>query len=104
MDAAPETPEYAREFAIQFSGRVIQANYNLPSLLYAAAKADGIDTEKTHSEDETQFWELPVNRFYNYAEEFGHYLAMQGLGHGVSWFDDHARFPLVVPHTEFYLD
>lgn len=38
-----------------------------------------------------------------YAREFGHYLAMQALGHGVSWFDDHARFDLTVPHSEFYL-
>ena len=32
-----------------------------------------------------------------YAQEFGHYLAMQSLGHGVSWFDDHAEFPLELP-------
>ena len=34
------------------------------------------------------------------AEEFGHYLAMQAMGHGVSWFDDHAKFPIKVPHVE----
>jgi len=34
------------------------------------------------------------------AEEFGHYLAMEAMGHGVSWFDDHARFDLKVPHME----
>ena len=33
-------------------------------------------------------------------EEFGHYLAMEAMGHGVSWFDDHAKFPLEVPHIE----
>lgn len=31
------------------------------------------------------------------AELFGHYLAMQALGHGVSWFDDHPAFPLKFP-------
>lgn len=34
------------------------------------------------------------------AEEFGHYLAMQAMGHGVSWFDDHAKFPIKIPHVE----
>lgn len=34
------------------------------------------------------------------AEEFGHYLAMEAMGHGVSWFDDHEKFPLEVPHME----
>jgi len=33
-------------------------------------------------------------------EEFGSDLAMQAMGHGVSWFDDHARFDLKVPHME----
>lgn len=28
---------------------------------------------------------------------FGHYLAMTGLGEGVSWFDDHKKFPLETP-------
>lgn len=34
------------------------------------------------------------------ASEFGHYLAMAAMGHGVSWFDDHAEFPLEVPSIE----
>jgi hypothetical protein len=34
------------------------------------------------------------------AAEFGSDLAMQAMGHGVSWFDDHARFDLQVPHLE----
>lgn len=33
-------------------------------------------------------------------EEFGSDLAMQAMGHGVSWFDDHARFDLKIPHME----
>ena len=35
-------------------------------------------------------------------EEFGHYLAMQALGHGVSWFDDHAEFDLEFPSFEAF--
>lgn len=34
------------------------------------------------------------------AEEFGHYLAMQAMGHGVSWFDDHEEFEIEIPHVE----
>lgn len=34
------------------------------------------------------------------SEEFGSDLAMQAMGHGVSWFDDHKRFELKVPHVE----
>lgn len=33
-------------------------------------------------------------------DEFGSDLAMQAMGHGVSWFDDHERFDLKVPHVE----
>ena len=34
------------------------------------------------------------------ADEFGHYLAMEAMGHGVSWFDDHAQFDMKVPSIE----
>lgn len=33
------------------------------------------------------------------AETFGHYLAMQSLKHGVSWFDDHKEFPIKFPRS-----
>jgi hypothetical protein len=26
-------------------------------------------------------------------------MAMQGMGHGVSWFDDHARFEIKIPYA-----
>jgi len=35
-----------------------------------------------------------------YLDSFGHYLAMQAMGHGVSWFDAHAKFPLKFPRIE----
>lgn len=34
-------------------------------------------------------------------ELFGHCVAMQAMGHGVSWFDDHAKFEVKIPHFEF---
>jgi hypothetical protein len=37
------------------------------------------------------------------SENFGHYMAMQAMGHGVSWFDDHRTFPVRFPrHFEAY--
>jgi hypothetical protein len=36
-----------------------------------------------------------------YVSDFGHYLAMQSLGHGVGWFDDHEHFELKLPLIEF---
>lgn len=38
------------------------------------------------------------------AEKFGHYMAMQGAGHGVSWFDDFERFEVTIPHMECFWD
>jgi hypothetical protein len=35
-----------------------------------------------------------------YMDRFGHYLVMQAVGHGVSWFDDHAEFQIVVGNHE----
>jgi hypothetical protein len=37
------------------------------------------------------------------AEGFGSYFAMMLTGTGVSWFDDHARFPLMMPSVEFHI-
>jgi hypothetical protein len=33
-------------------------------------------------------------------EQFGHCLAMEAMGHGVSWFDDHAKFKIKIPDVE----
>jgi len=32
-------------------------------------------------------------------EDFGHYLAMESMGHGVGWSDDHEDLPFTVPNT-----
>ena len=34
------------------------------------------------------------------ANDFGHYMAMQYMGHGVSWFDSHEKFEIKIPHGE----
>lgn len=37
------------------------------------------------------------------AEDFGHYLAAEALGHGVSWTDNHPDPEITVPHWDFDL-
>ncbi len=91
MDTVPRsTPRAAYKIADSLATEYEKLNdAHIYSLLKRAAKAD----------DE----EWPVGS--EYAEEFGHYLAMMALGHGVSWFDDHEEFPLKVPTIEgFFLD
>ena len=91
MDEAPKTTRRARDAALLFSGRLEHANgMQIVCLLYAAVKADGFDP-----------YDDPSCIAEEYARDFGHYLAMQGMGHGVGWFDDHAKFALVIPHYEY---
>ena len=87
MDIAPKTSPDAKRHAEKLAKQFEQKNgMSLDELLAKAAEADSGET---------------INA--DYAGEFGHDLAMQAMGHGVSWFDDHNKFPLKVPHTEFYL-
>jgi hypothetical protein len=113
MDVAPKTPKFVRDFALMFAGRLHEANDcagSLLVLLNEAAKADVLET-KGLDKSEVPLWfqhpylESEVSELTDdkYASDFGHYLAMQAMGHGVSWFDDHAKFDLKVPHVEFYL-
>jgi hypothetical protein len=86
MDVAPErTPPaaYADAGALWASLRTLNkatAPCGVISLIDQAAKADGVE-------------EIDVN-------DFGHYCAMQALGHGVCWFDSHEKFPLEIPHMD----
>jgi hypothetical protein len=85
MDVAPKTSAEAKQHAKKLAKQFEQKNgMSLDELLAKAAEADkdaDIDSD--------------------YASDFGHYLAMQAMGHGVSWFDDHEKFTLNVPKTEF---
>lgn len=42
-------------------------------------------------------WEIEAE-----PADFGHYLAMEWLGHGVAWSDDHPNHDLKIGHGEFY--
>lgn len=83
-DVAPETPESAYEAARDLYLLITRANGKSPGeLLEVACRADGCEWNSEN------------------AELFGHYLAMQAMGEGVSWFDDHAQFPLKFPPRGF---
>lgn len=80
-DYAPETPINAYALAGEMWAELQHANgeAGVYSLHARAEAADGAAPD---------------------PEKFGRLLAMQYMGTGVSWFDDHATFPIKVPHTE----
>ncbi len=84
MHVAPPTPgQFLRE-GWRFLGAVEALNTkSLHVLLYTAAFAETL-TEDTSIEN------IDV-------DSFAHYLVMQAVGHGVSWFDSHAEFELRLP-------
>lgn len=87
MTQAPPTPRAARDEALRLLGAIeAMSGRSAWVLLAAARRADGQDPD------------TPVDR--EYAASFAHYLVMMALGHGVSWFDDHALFKLELPHWE----
>jgi hypothetical protein len=80
-DYAPATPPNAYAIAGELWAGLYHLNGEAGpySLVLRAEAADG----------------KPVD-----AEEFGRDLAMQYMGTGVSWFDDHAKFDMKVPYAE----
>lgn len=91
MGLAPEeTPEVAIKEAYRFVGALENSSrMTLLPLIYQAAKADG-----------QEFPEMPEDSRKDYAITFGHCLFMEALGHGVSWFDSHAKFNIAIPNYE----
>ena len=89
-DVAPSTPDSASEAAMELANLYRLSNgKDLLKLLADAAFADGAAENEVDTGDE-------------YADAFGHALAMMAMGTGVSWFDDHAQFRLKVPGFEAY--
>jgi hypothetical protein len=80
-DFAPENPPNAYALAGELWNALHTANgeAGVYSLALRAEAADG---------------EAPD------PEKFGYYMAMQAMGHGVSWFDDHKDFPIEFPDIE----
>ena len=86
MDAAPATPSPARTAAKILAKKIEIMNHGKTvSDLYADALNAGAHDTRRGTDPQT----------------FGHYIAMQSLGHGVSWFDDNPKFPLELPYFEF---
>ena len=91
MDLAPRTPSSATAWAKKLiaamermNGKTIEA---MAASAVSGARSGGHSWEKEGT-----------------YEDFGHYTAMQALGHGVSWDDSHAPHGFKIPHGEFYCD
>lgn len=81
MDCLPPIPPNAYALAGELWNALYKANgeAGVYSLALRAEAADGVAPD---------------------PDQFGHYLAMQAMGHGVSWFDDHKTFKIKVPSIE----
>lgn len=93
MDIAPETTPHYRDDALRLAGMIEGLNTRGAGLcdgleiwVYRAFAADGLPG---------------IRPTYDYVKDFGHYLVMESLGHGVSWTDDHKdiglKLPLICP-------
>lgn len=91
MDVAPETPSEYRDEALRLVGHMEAANgMAFVCLAYKAFVADGLTT---YEDDDG--WDKVTD---DVLEEFGHYVAMASLGHGVCWEDDRADAGIEYPH------
>lgn len=84
---APATSDEAFSHAFDYAQRL--KNENEQSLIKLFSEACEADSNAKFNNNQ-------------HAREFGHYLAMSAMGHGVSWFDDHARFEINIPHSNYY--
>lgn len=85
-DVAPDTPAEARKAARALARAYERANgRKLKSLWKLAVTVPG-----KHYREPT-------------LDDFGYSLAMQSLGHGVGWEDNHPSFPLVIPPAELHV-
>lgn len=79
-DVAPSNPPFAYALAGELWAKLEALNHvNMHQLLARAAMADAKAID---------------------AAEFGGDIAMQAMGTGVSWFDDHAKFEISIPRME----
>ena len=95
MDAAPETPEDAIHQAWRLAGQFEALNHStIPAMFVHALRVDS----KLASDWEGDDFEEVEKRW---ASDFGHYLAMRALGHGVAWEDDHRDPGFTYPNFEY---
>lgn len=87
MDYALETPDVAVEAAKMLFTTIEGINRKPLLELYDEAAANPSE----HRKDPTR-------------EDFGHYIAMSAIGHGVAWDDDHPTRGIEGPELRFYGD
>lgn len=80
--SAPDAPLSAKTLARRYALALTAANGStLHDLWRKASRAEGKEVD---------------------AKELGYNLAMQSVGHGISWFDNHAHFDVKLPRAEWY--
>jgi hypothetical protein len=85
MKVMPKVPSEAVVLAEKLVGGIEKVNKMPLDVIFAfACKADGIQMSRKT------------------AEEFGGDLGHMAIGSGVSWFDDHEKFPLKMTYGENY--
>lgn len=86
MDIAPKTSRDALAAAKKLAAMFAEANEGASmSDLYARA----LNVAGKHEGDTS-------------PHSFGHYMAMEAMGHGVSWTDNHPEFKVNIPFFEYY--
>jgi len=85
MDLVPCTPESAVCAAYRLVGKIEQKNGACFMCLFEKTCGDLEHTDKLY-------------------RDFGHYVAMEALGHGVSFADDYTDLAFDLPLVEYYLD
>lgn len=101
MDVAPETPEAARAMALELCARIEKLNSRtVEDGFIVALVADGMRLARGQSLDAFEQDDGSDDLSDHLADQFGHYLVMEALGHGVAWTDDHEEQPLQLPSCE----
>lgn len=103
MDIAPETSNQALDeakklyFEIEAENDIHLDEFVPPGFTDGSEEDEYVlpgfvpSEDGNPEEEELQPWDTEA------AEQFGHYLAMEAMGHGVRWSDDHEDHDLKVP-------
>ena len=90
MEVMPDLPKDAMVKAAYLAGQISSLNgEDLFYLCYNAAKKDGHPDPRTDEVCNSDYW-----------ESMGHAMAMEALGYGVGWADDHADPEWKMPSCE----
>ena len=91
MDQAPNTPAAAKKWARKLIATMEKMNGLKIDKMYARAKADAESSSRSSRPGRNAS-----------PEEFGYCTAMQAMGSGVSWADDHPEHGFRIPGAEVY--